>query len=112
MTEKPRPESRQQSLRRLEVRHALGLVADHEERETRINSLPPVERELAKESARFGDLCQFFGQKRIDVPQEVIEQLTRVATLPAAERVAVMKKLNQSLMECLHDVDQGTGIRL
>jgi len=77
----------------------------------RINSLPAVEKEMAKESARFADLSQFFEKKQIDIPPEVVEQLNRAATLAVAERINVMKRLNHSLMERLHDVDPGTGIR-
>jgi hypothetical protein len=109
MTDKPKSGSRQ-PLDRFEARGNLGPL-DLKEREVRINSLPAIEKEMAKESARFADLCQFFETKQIDIPREVFEQLTRAAKLPIAERISVMKKMNQSLMERLHDVDPGTGIR-
>lgn len=111
MTEKMKSRSRKQSLDRFEAGGGLRPVHALNEREARIDSLPAAEKELAKESARFADLCQFFEQKQIDVPSEIIERLTRVSTLPPAERVAVMKNLNHLLMEHLQNVDSGTGIR-
>jgi hypothetical protein len=110
MTGKSSPGRMRPSLDRFEAGSNPG-PDDLKEREARINSLPAVEKELAQESSRFADLCQFFEEKHIDVPREVVDQLTRVAALAIPERINFMKKLNQSLMECLHDVDPGTGIR-
>ena len=110
MTDKTKSRSSRQPLNRFEAQGGLGPL-DLKEREVRINSLPAVEEEVAKESARFADLCQFFEKRQMDIPPEVVEQLNRAATLPMAERINVMKRLNQSLMERLHDVDPGTGIR-
>lgn len=111
MRGKSLPGRRRPSLDRFEAGSNPGPVDDLKEREARINSLPSAEKELARESSRFADLCQFFEEKHLDVPREVVDQLARVAALAIPERINFMKKLNQSLMECLHDVDPGTGIR-
>jgi hypothetical protein len=111
MTGKSKPGSSRPRLNRFEAGSELGPVDDLNEREARINFSSAIEKELAQESSQFADLCQFFEEKGIDVPREVVEQLTSVAALAIPERINVMKKLNQSLMECLHDVDPGTGIR-
>jgi len=111
MTGKSKSRSSRPRLDRFEAGSDFGPFDDLKEREARINFLPAIEKELAQESSRFADLCQFFEQKCIDVPREVVEQLTSVAKLAIPERISVMKKLNQSLMERLHDVDPGNGIR-
>lgn len=111
MTGKSKPGTSRPPLDRFEAGSDLGPVDDLKEREARINFSPAIEKELAQESSRFADLCQFLEEKHIDVPREVVDQLTRVAALAVPERINFMKKLNQSLMECLHDVDPGTGIR-
>ena len=46
----------------------LGPIEDRNEYEQRLNSLPPVQKELAQESTRFADLCQYFSQQKIDLP--------------------------------------------
>jgi hypothetical protein len=69
------------------------------------------EKELAQESARFADFCQYFERQRMDVPVEIIDQLGRASRLAIPERVEAMKKLNQKLMEYLDNVGQDPGIR-
>jgi len=77
----------------------------------RLNSLPPGEKELAHESARFADLCQYFERQRMDVPVEILDQLGQASRLAIPERIEAMKKLNQRLMEYLDNVGQDPGIR-
>ena len=110
MIDKPKSGGSRQSLDRFDAGGDLGPL-HLKEREARINSLSPVEKELAKETARFADLCQFFEEKQIDIPSELVEQLKRAATLPIVERIDVLTRLNQLLMERLHNVNRGTGIR-
>ena len=80
-------------------------------REERVNLLPSPEKNLAEESARFADLCQYFEQQKMDVPAEIIDQLRRAAKLAVPERVEAMKKLNQKLMEHLSDAGKGPFVR-
>lgn len=89
----------------------LGPVEDRNELELRVNSLPSGERELAQESARFADLCQYFERQKIDIPSGIVDQLGRTSRLPIPERVDEMKKLNQQLMEYLNGVSEDPGIR-
>ena len=70
------------------------------------NRLPAGEKELAQESARFADLCQYFERQRMDVPVEILDQLGRASRLAIPERIEAMKKLNQRLMEYLNDAGQ------
>ena len=89
----------------------LSPVESHSAREERLNLLPPPEKELAQESARFADLCQYLEQQKIDVPTEIIDQLGRISRLAIPERIEAMKKLNQRLMEYLSDAGQNPIVR-
>ncbi len=89
----------------------LGPVEDRNEYDQRLKSLPSREKELAQESARFADLCQYFERQRMDVPVEILDQLGRASRLAIPERIEAMKKLNQRLMEYLNDADNGHFIR-
>jgi hypothetical protein len=89
----------------------LGPIEHHTEYERRINSLPAEERQLALESTRFADLCQYFAQQKMDVPADIVAELGSVSKLDIPERIRAMKRLNQRLMECLNDVGQDSGIR-
>ena len=89
----------------------LGSVEDRNEYDQRLKSLPAGEKELAEESARFADLCQYFERQRIDVPVEVLDQLGRASRLPILERIEALKKLNQRLMEYLNDAGDSHFVR-
>jgi hypothetical protein len=89
----------------------LGPVEDRNEYDQRLKSLPAGKKELAKESARFADLCQYFERQRMDVPVEILDQLGRASTLAIPERIEALKKLNQRLMEYLNDAGNGQFIR-
>ena len=88
-----------------------GPIEDRNEYEHRLSSLPPNQQELAQESTRFADLCQYFSQQKIDVPLEVMEQIGRLSTLAIVERIRALKGINRALMEYLNDVGQDPGIR-
>jgi len=88
-----------------------GPVEDRSVRESRLNSLPTQQDAVARESARFADLCQYFEQEKIDVPPDILDELSRASALPLAERAEAMKKLNRRVMEYLDDVGQDSGIR-
>lgn len=89
----------------------LAAIEDRNERGKRLNPLPSGEKELADESARFADLCQYFSQQKMDIPPSVVERLGNVSKLPTPDRIRAMQDLNRELMEYLDDVGQGPGIR-
>jgi len=45
----------------------LGPLDDRNEYEQRLHSLPLGQKELAHESTRFADLCQYFSQQKMDI---------------------------------------------
>jgi hypothetical protein len=111
MANNKRSENVKGGLDRFESGGDLGPVEDRNQYDERLDSLPPEEKELAKESARFADLCQYFERQRMDVPVEILDQLRRASRLAIPERVEAMKNLNQKIMEYLDNVGQDPGIR-
>jgi hypothetical protein len=104
-------EHKNKKLDRFESGGDLGAIEDGETREQRIASLPPAERALAQESARFADLFQYFSHQQMDLPHEVAAEIFRVSMLPMADRTVAMHRLNKILMEHLDDAGQGSGVR-
>ena len=100
-----------QGLGRFEPGGELGSSWDRREHENRINALPDKERQLAQELSRFADLCQYFERERMDVPAEIVDELSRTSRLPIPQRLEAMRKLNQRLMESLPNVGDGPRIR-
>ena len=98
-------------LARFEPGGNLGPVDDRNDYDQRLKSLPRGEKELAEESARCSDLCQYFERHRMDVPVEVLDQLGRASRLPISERLEAMKKLNKRLMEYLNDAGDSHFVR-
>ena len=88
-----------------------GPIQERYQREQRLNSLPPDQKELAQESARLADLCQYFSEHKMDVPSHVLERVGRLSKLATAERIRALKDINRALMEYLNDVGQDPGIR-
>jgi hypothetical protein len=111
MANNKRLENVKGALDRFESGGDLGPVEDRNQYDERLDSLPPGEKELAQESARFADLCQYFERQRMDVPVEILDQLRRASRLAILERVEAMKNLNQKIMEYLDNVGQDPGIR-
>ena len=111
MANNKRSENVNGRLDRFESGGDLGPVEDRNQYDGRLDSLPPEEKELAQESARFADLCQYFERQRMDVPVEILDQLRRASRLAISERVEAMKNLNQKIMEYLDNVGQDPGIR-
>jgi hypothetical protein len=112
MTSNKRSENVKGALDGFESGGDLEPVEDRNRYDERLDSLPPREKELAQESARFADLCQYFERQRMDIPMEIVDQLGRASRLAIPEeRIEAMKKLNQKLMEYLDNVGQGPGIR-
>jgi hypothetical protein len=72
---------------------------------------PAKETELAEVCARFADLCQYFSQQNMDLPAHIVDEVRSVSKLAVGDRIDRMKRLNQELMEYLHDADLGPQVR-
>ena len=106
-----RSERESGALDKFEPSGELGSIEDRNEREQRLNSLPAGQKELAEESARFADLCQYFSQQKMDIPPSIVERVGSVSKLPSTDRIRAMKDINRDLMEYLNDVGQDPGVR-
>jgi hypothetical protein len=99
------------ALDRFEPGSEWGPLEDRNEYEQRLNSLPAEQKDLAQESARLADLCQYFSQKKMDIPPSIVERLRTVSRLPVPDRIRTIRDINRELMEYLNDVGQDPGIR-
>ncbi len=88
-----------------------GPLDDRNEYQQRLNSLPAEQKDLAEESTRLADLCQYFSQQRMDIPASIVERVGNVSKLPVPDRIRAMKDINRELMEYLNDVGQDPRIR-
>ena len=86
-----------------------GSIADR--RKNRTINLSVKQKEFAEESTRFADLWHYFSGHRMELPKDVVEQVGGLPKLPAAEQIAVLRRVNQVLMEYLHDVGEDSGVR-
>lgn len=89
----------------------LGPMEAREAREERLKRLPPEERELAEESARLADLCQYFSEKNMDIPPEILDRVGGLSRLPIPDRIRALKDINQALMEYLDRVGEDPQLR-
>jgi hypothetical protein len=96
---------------RFDIGDDSGPVEGPKEREQRIKRLPPEEKELAEESARLADLCQYFSAKRMDIPPKVLDQLGGLPRLAIPDRIRALKDINQALMEYLNRVGEDPKLR-
>jgi hypothetical protein len=92
-------EQENRSKRRSGALDKLVPLDDRNHYEQRLNSLPAEQKELAEESTRFADLCQYFSQQKMDIPPSVVERVGGVSKLPVPDRIRAMKNINRELME-------------
>ena len=84
-------------------------ISSREERQVRLNSLPDGERELAEETARFADLCQYLSAQSGDIPADIVAELGSLAAFLVGERTTRLKALNERLMKHIHDTTEDSG---
>ncbi len=106
-----RSQPRSGALDKFEPGGESGPLDDRSQYQQRLNSLPAEQKDLAEESTRFADLCQYFSQQMMDIPASIVERVGTVSKLPVPDRIRVMKDINRELMEYLNDVGQDPGIR-
>lgn len=105
------PRNTEGALNKFEPGGALSPIEDRSEYEQRLATLPPDQNQLAKESTRLADLCQYFSLQKIDIPPEIVERVAGLSRLTTAERIRVLIDVNRALMEYLNDVGEDPGIR-
>jgi hypothetical protein len=98
------------NLNRFEPGRELGPIDDRNEYEQRIDTLAADQRELAQESTRLADLCQYFSTQKIDIPPLLVERISSLRRLVIPERIRALTEINKALMEYLNDVGRDPGI--
>lgn len=88
-----------------------GPIEDRNEYEQRLRELPPDQKQLAEESTRLADLCQYFSQHEMDIPPELVERVAELSKLTTSERIQALVDLNRALMEYLNATGRGPAIR-
>jgi hypothetical protein len=101
----------QGSLRRFLPGGEFGATEDPQENERRMSCLPRAQREFAEEGTRFANLWQYFSEHRMQLPRHVVEQISELSKLTAAEQIATMRRVNQALKEYVNDVGEDSGVR-
>ena len=91
---------------KFEVGGELGPIVDRNEYEQRIEALPPEEKELAHQSARFADICRYFADKKMDIPRQVLDLIEGLSRSPVRDRIRILTDASQRLMEYLNDVGE------
>ena len=100
-----------ESAHRFEAGGELGPIENRNEYDQRLEALPPEEKELAECSARFADICRFFADKKMDIPNQVLDLVEGLSRSPVRDRISILKGANQRLMEYLNDVGEDPKIR-
>lgn len=90
---------------------ASGPIENRNEYEQRLRELPPGQKQLAEESTRLADLCQYFSQHEMDIPPELVERVAELSKLTTSERIQALVDLNRALMEYLNGTGRGPAIR-
>lgn len=98
------------TLKKFEPGHEMGPIEDRNEYEQRIEALPKDQQELAQESTRLADLCQYFSTQKIDIPSELVERVTGLCKFQIPERIRALREINKALTAYLNDVGRGPGI--
>jgi hypothetical protein len=87
-------------------------INDPREYEEQMAVLPSDEKTVVEALTRFANLCQFLSDRRLELPDHITSGLRSAAELSATERVAIIERLNQELLEYIHRVSADSGIRM
>jgi hypothetical protein len=90
---------------------ASGPIEDRNEYEQRLRELPLDQKQLAEESTRLADLCQYFSQHEMDIPPELVERVAELSKLTTSERIQALVDLNRALIEYLNATGRGPATR-
>jgi hypothetical protein len=102
---------RGKKVHKFEAGGQFGPIEDRNDYEQRIEALPPEEKELAHQSARFADISRYFADKEMDIPPQVLDLIEGLSRSPVPDRIRTLKDANQRLMEYLNDVGEDSQIR-
>lgn len=88
-----------------------GPIEDAAEYEALVNSLPPDQKEFVTVATRFAKLWEYLTEHNIELPPDLAEEMRDLPKLSHQERIALLERINQVLMECEHAASEGPEIR-
>jgi len=56
--------------------------------------LPPNDPQMAEKTRRLADLCQYFAERQIDAPPDIVEGVAGLSKLTVPERVRALVEVN------------------
>jgi len=96
----PKPQSSlEELLNRLSPGGARGPIEDPSEFEDLTKSLPPEQREFVTEATRFAKLWEYLSEHNIELPPDIVRAMRDLPRLPHEERITLLQRVNQALME-------------
>lgn len=90
----------------------LAPIHDKTDYEKGISAVPTQQRSLLDELTRHADMCQFCSEQGIEIPAHVVNAVRALHELPEENQVAEMQRINQQLMEHLHNECEDFGLRM
>lgn len=87
-------------------------IEDSKEYEKQMDTFPLDESRVIQALTSFASLCQFLSEREIEVPSDITRALHASGELSVDERVALIRRLNQELLEYIHLVSTDSGIRM
>lgn len=103
--------SMQEVFKRFKSGGDLAPMENRYEYERQMESLPPEEKEYAQEATRMADLLQYCSQQQLLIPPGVTKSACELPMLSMPERIALVRDLNQALMEHIHNAGQDPPVR-
>jgi hypothetical protein len=98
-------------LKRLGPTGEIPPVKDLEEWEEKLKSLPPDERDLTRELARFVDLWRYLQERGTTLGKEITHSVAQLRDCPPEARISRLREINTDLMRRIGN-DAGTNSRL
>lgn len=89
----------------------LAPIHDKAEYEQQMSAVPEG-LALLEELTRYADMGQFCSQRGIEIPSEIAVAVRDLHTLPMESQVTEMQRINQQLMEYLHNECPDSGLRM
>lgn len=88
-----------------------GPIEDPSEYEALTNSLPPEQREFVTEATRFAKLWEYLSTHNIEMPPDVVQAMRDLPRLSHDERIVLLQRINQALMEHENDASEDPQFR-
>jgi hypothetical protein len=86
-------------------------IEDPAEYEALVNSLPSDQKEFVTLATRFAKLWEYLTENNTELPPDLAEAMRELPKLPHQQRIALLERINQVLMECEHAEGEGPKIR-